>query len=146
MFRWLGLRLEFTGGLVVLITSILTTINKNSISSGQAGLAISYALSITQILMWMVRSMSEFEANIISVERIKEYCKFDVSEQELPWEIKATKPSAEWPSTGNVEFKDFSVKYRKDLEPVLKNFNLKINGSQKIGIVGRTGAGELNRK
>ena len=73
MSRWLGLRLEFTGILIVVITSLLAVLNKNNISPGQAGLSITYALSITQILMWMVRTVSDFETNIISVERIKEY-------------------------------------------------------------------------
>jgi len=66
------LRLEFTGILIVAITSLLAVLNKNNISPGQAGLSITYALSITQILMWMVRTVSDFETNIISVERIKE--------------------------------------------------------------------------
>jgi ABC-type multidrug transport system fused ATPase/permease subunit len=73
MSRWLGLRLELTGILIVVITSLLAVLNKNNISPGQAGLSITYALSITQILMWMVRTVSDFETNIISVERIKEY-------------------------------------------------------------------------
>ncbi len=66
------MRLEFTGILIVAITSLLAVLNKNNISPGQAGLSITYALSITQILMWMVRTVSDFETNIISVERIKE--------------------------------------------------------------------------
>jgi ABC-type branched-subunit amino acid transport system ATPase component len=140
--RWLALRLEFTGSLVVVITSILTVLNKNNMSSGQAGLSISYALSITQILMWMVRTFSDFEANIISVERIKEYCNFDDSLKELDWEIYDTKPELEWPQNGNIQFIDYSVKYRKDLDFVLKDFNLTINAADKIGIVGRTGAGK----
>ncbi len=66
------MRLEFTGILIVAITSLLAVLNKNNISPGQAGLSITYALSITHILMWMVRTVSDFETNIISVERIKE--------------------------------------------------------------------------
>ena len=52
---------------------MLTVLKRDSISSGQAGLSISYAISVTQLLMWMVRTFSKFEAHIISVERIKEY-------------------------------------------------------------------------
>lgn len=140
--RWLGLRLEFTGSLIIVFVSLLTVLNKENISSGQAGLSISYALSITQILMWMVRTISDFETNIISVERIKEYCNFDDILKELDWEINSTKPDLNWPSNGNIQFIDYSVKYRKDLDFVLKDFNLIINGADKIGIVGRTGAGK----
>lgn len=126
-----------------MITSILAVLNKNNITSGEAGLAITYALSITQILMWMVRTFSEFEAHIISVERIKEYCNFDEKDKELEWhnETILTKKD-KWPSNGNIKFIDYSVKYRDNLDYVLKNLNLEIFGGQKIGIAGRTGAGK----
>lgn len=57
---------------MVVLTSLLAVLKKDSISPGEAGLSITYALSITQVLMWMVRTFSDFETHIISVERIKE--------------------------------------------------------------------------
>ncbi|KAJ1890786.1 Multidrug resistance-associated protein 1, partial [Coemansia sp. IMI 209127] len=56
----------------------------------------------------------------------------------------ATKPEEQWPSTGKIEFRNFSMKYREDLELVLKDINLTINPGEKIGIVGRTGAGKTS--
>lgn len=47
-----------------------------------------------------------------------------------------------WPTEGKIEFKNFSCKYRPDLENALENINLTIKGGRKIGIVGRTGAGK----
>ena len=86
--RWLGLRLEITGSLIIVFVSFLTVLNKNNISSGQAGLSISYALSITQILMWMVRTISDFETNIISIT----LSLHDGTEMEICWSCYANLP------------------------------------------------------
>ncbi|KAJ2644545.1 hypothetical protein GGF44_000566, partial [Coemansia sp. RSA 1694] len=51
-------------------------------------------------------------------------------------------PSAEWPPNGKLELRDFSMKYAAHLEYALKDINLTINPGEKIGIVGRTGAGK----
>ncbi|KAJ2216206.1 hypothetical protein EV179_001444 [Coemansia sp. RSA 487] len=56
----------------------------------------------------------------------------------------AVKPSSDWPSEGTIEFRNFSMKYHNDLEYALKNINLTIKPGEKIGIVGRTGAGKTS--
>ncbi|KAJ2254262.1 Multidrug resistance-associated protein 1 [Coemansia sp. RSA 455] len=61
---------------------------------------------------------------------------------EAPYVIDSCRPSAQWPSNGKIEFRDFSMKYSADLNYALKNVNLTINPGEKIGIVGRTGAGK----
>lgn len=82
---------------------------------------------------------AEFETNITSVERIKEYCE---TPHESEYRIESTKPKETWPEQGKIDFNEFSVKYRQELENVLTNLNLSINPGEKIGIVGRTGAGK----
>ena len=72
---------------------------------------------------------AEFESNIISVERIKEYCE---TPHEAEWTIEATKPSKEWPQEGKIDFVDYSVKYRDELDFVLKNINITIQGGEKV--------------
>uniref|UniRef100_A0A1X7VVN1 ABC-type glutathione-S-conjugate transporter n=1 Tax=Amphimedon queenslandica TaxID=400682 RepID=A0A1X7VVN1_AMPQE len=77
--RWLAIRLEFLGNLIILFASLFAVLQRNysgvfgSISPGIAGLSISYALQVTQALNWMVRMTSELETNIVAVERTKEY-------------------------------------------------------------------------
>lgn len=82
---------------------------------------------------------SDIESNIVSVERIKEYTD---ATQEAPWEIPNKNPPRNWPETGAVQFKDYAVRYRPELDLVLKGINFNIRGGEKIGIVGRTGAGK----
>ncbi|KRY16864.1 Multidrug resistance-associated protein 1, partial [Trichinella patagoniensis] len=93
---------------------------------------------ITQTLNWVVRMNSDLETNIVSVERIKEYI-------ELPSEaslVSACRPPPDWPNAGMVEFKNYSMRYRAELEPALKNISFVVQPREKVGIVGRTGAGK----
>jgi ATP-binding cassette subfamily C (CFTR/MRP) protein 1 len=82
---------------------------------------------------------AEFESNVTSVERIKEYFE---TPHEAKWEIKDKKPKDQWPENGRIEFNNFSVKYREELDFVLSDINCKIEPGEKVGIVGRTGAGK----
>ncbi|KAJ2583223.1 Transporter of the ATP-binding cassette (ABC) [Coemansia sp. RSA 1836] len=63
-------------------------------------------------------------------------------EAEAPYIVDSCRPSAEWPPNGKLELRDFSMKYAAHLEYALKDINLTINPGEKIGIVGRTGAGK----
>ncbi|CAF1691439.1 unnamed protein product, partial [Adineta ricciae] len=51
-------------------------------------------------------------------------------------------PPSDWPSCGSIEFRNYTLRYRPELEPVLNNLNLIIERNEKIGIIGRTGAGK----
>ncbi|KRY16863.1 Multidrug resistance-associated protein 1, partial [Trichinella patagoniensis] len=138
--RWLATRLELIGNLLVFFTASYAVYSRDSHSSsvGMVGLAVTYALLITQTLNWVVRMNSDLETNIVSVERIKEYI-------ELPSEaslVSACRPPPDWPNAGMVEFKNYSMRYRAELEPALKNISFVVQPREKVGIVGRTGAGK----
>ena len=81
----------------------------------------------------------EVETNIVSVERVLEYSNLKPEALEV---VSKNRPKISWPSQGAVEFNNYSTRYREDLDPVLKNINLKFKGHEKIGVVGRTGAGK----
>ncbi|KII89764.1 hypothetical protein PLICRDRAFT_39929 [Plicaturopsis crispa FD-325 SS-3] len=138
--RWLGVRLDFLGSLLAFVVALLTVGTRFTISPSQTGLTLSYILSVQQAFGWMVRQSAEVENDMNSVERIVYYAK-DI-EQEPPHEIPETKPAAPWPSQGQVEITDAVLKYRPELPPVLKGLSMLVKGGEKIGIVGRTGAGK----
>ncbi|CAH1794809.1 unnamed protein product, partial [Owenia fusiformis] len=137
--RWLAIRLELVGNCIVLFAALFAVIGRDHLSAGIVGLSITYALNITQTLNWMVRMTSELETNIVAVERVKEYSE---TPTEADWIVEDNRPSEAWPEQGVVEFTDYSTRYREGLDLVLKGISCKINAGEKVGIVGRTGAGK----
>ncbi|XP_054850774.1 multidrug resistance-associated protein 1-like isoform X1 [Eublepharis macularius] len=137
--RWLAVRLEYVGNGIVLFAALFAVMARHSLSPGLVGLSILYALQITTYLNWLVRMSSEMETNIVAVERVKEYSE---KEKEAEWTMKHAAPPSGWPQEGKVEFHGYGLRYRDDMDLVLKNINITINGGEKVGIVGRTGAGK----
>uniref|UniRef100_A0A8C7R9N7 ATP-binding cassette, sub-family C (CFTR/MRP), member 2 n=1 Tax=Oncorhynchus mykiss TaxID=8022 RepID=A0A8C7R9N7_ONCMY len=136
--RWLAIRLEFLGNLVVFFSALLAVIARDSLDSGLVGLSISYALNVTQTLNWLVRMTSELETNIVAVERVSEYTEM---ENEADW-VSGIRPPEKWPEAGRLRFENFKVRYRPELDLVLHGITCDIDSTEKIGIVGRTGAGK----
>ncbi|XP_073096660.1 ATP-binding cassette sub-family C member 2 [Manis javanica] len=136
--RWLAVRLELVGNLIVFFSSLLMVIYRDSLSGDTVGFVLSNALNITQTLNWLVRTSSEIETNIVAVERINEYIKV---ENEAPW-VTDKRPPAGWPSKGEIQFSDYQVRYRPELDLVLKGITCNMRSAEKIGVVGRTGAGK----
>ncbi|KIW27349.1 uncharacterized protein PV07_07093 [Cladophialophora immunda] len=140
--RWLAVRLEFIGSVIILaaaVFAIISVTTGSGLTAGMVGLAMSYALQITQSLNWIVRQTVEVETNIVSVERVLEYANLP---SEAPDVIFKSRPSIGWPAQGQITFKNYSTRYREGLDPVLKDINLNIKAHEKIGVVGRTGAGK----
>uniref|UniRef100_A0A9J7ZL09 ABC-type glutathione-S-conjugate transporter n=2 Tax=Cyprinus carpio TaxID=7962 RepID=A0A9J7ZL09_CYPCA len=137
--RWLGVNLEFLGNGIVLAASILSVMAKGTLSPGMVGLAVSHSLQVTGFLSWIVRSWTDVENNIVSVERVKEYAD---TPKEAAWSIEGSSLPPSWPQKGAIEFQDYGLQYRKGLELALKGISVHIKEREKIGIVGRTGAGK----
>ena len=146
---WLGVRLEFLGSVIICCACLAAVWEKrifpdgDEVFAGLAGLSISYALQITGSLNYGVRLGSEFEANMVSVERLRQYCKL---EAEAPRTTAADNQLVRgWPAEGKIEFQHVRLRYRPGLPLVLKDLNLTIPANSKVGIVGRTGKNRLSR-
>ncbi|CAE6433317.1 unnamed protein product [Rhizoctonia solani] len=139
--RWLAVRLELLGSCIVLAAAIfsLVALVTTGVDAGLVGLVLSYGLSTTQSLNWVVRTASEVEQNLVSVERVVNYINL---EPEAPLEIPDAAPPVGWPKNGDIEFKDYSMRYRPELPLVLKDLTMSIRSGENIGVVGRTGAGK----
>ena len=103
-YRWLAIRLELVGNLIVFFAALFAVLARGKINPATVGLSLSYALSVTQSLNWIVRMTSDLETNVVSVERVKEYSE---TPQEAPEIIPGHRPPHDWPEKGVVEFKDY---------------------------------------
>lgn len=48
------------------------------------------------------------------------------------WSVEQTAPASTWPKEGKVEFRGYGLRYREDLDLVLKNISVTINGGEKV--------------
>jgi ABC-type multidrug transport system fused ATPase/permease subunit len=138
--RWFGLRLDLMTSLLTLVTAILVVALRDQIDPSAAALSISYCINLTGLFQWAIRQSAEAENFMTSAERIHEYGQLVPESQQNSNESNVIiQPAEDWPSRGIIEFKDYTLRYRSELDPVLKNLNLRIESKEKIGVIGRTG-------
>ncbi|CAA7270432.1 unnamed protein product [Cyclocybe aegerita] len=136
--RWLGVRLDLFGNILILGIGLFAAGFRHSVNPAKIGVVLSYTLGITQMFSDMVSQFAQNEQNMNAVERILHY-------SELPQEgdvSSPTDPPPTWPTEGRIEFTDVELAYREGLPLVLKGVSFEIKSREKIGIVGRTGAGK----
>lgn len=138
--RWLGSTLAVLAFCMVLVISLLCVFRIFNISAASTGLLLTYVINVTGIMSMMMRALTQVENEFNSVERLNHYA-FDLV-QEAPYEIPENDPPASWPENGRIKFDHVNMKYRPELPYVLKDINLDIQKTEKIGFCGRTGAGK----
>ncbi|KAG1678463.1 Multidrug resistance-associated protein 1 [Nymphon striatum] len=136
---WVAVVLQIIGSVMVFFTALFAALARETLNPAVVGLTVNYASSITMTLYFLVRSAGIVESNIVSVERLLEYTKLP---QEADWDIAHTKPNKSWPRGGTITFADYQTRYREGLDLVLKGINVDVKSCEKVGIVGRTGAGK----
>ncbi|GEQ67234.1 hypothetical protein JCM33374_g898 [Metschnikowia sp. JCM 33374] len=140
--RWLSMRLQFIAALIVLFSSMLILYGVyigKGLSPSMVGFLMTYVFSSTSTLNAIIRLWAEVETKAVSLERLIEYGNLP---SEADMIIEDNRPDSHWPASGEIHFKDYSTRYRENLDPVLKNIYLDIKPAEKVGIVGRTGAGK----
>lgn len=136
--RWFAVRLDAICAIFVIVVAFGSLILAKTLDAGQVGLALSYALTLMGTFQWCVRQSAEVENMMISVERVMEYTDL---EKEAPWEYPKRPPPA-WPHEGVIVFDNVNFTYSLDGPVVLKHLTALIKSREKVGIVGRTGAGK----
>ncbi|CAI9089674.1 OLC1v1024292C1 [Oldenlandia corymbosa var. corymbosa] len=142
--RWLTIRLETLGGIMIWMTATFAVMQNGKAGNHVAfastmGLLLSYSLNITNLLSNVLRQASRAENSLNAVERVGTYIDLP---SEAPDIIESNRPPPGWPSSGLIRFEDVVLRYRPGLPPVLRGLSFKISPCQKVGIVGRTGAGK----
>ncbi|NWT64717.1 MRP7 protein, partial [Prunella himalayana] len=148
VMEWLDIRLQMIGVAVVTAIAGIAIIQhqKQLGNPGLVGLALSYALSVTNLLSGLISSFTHTEMMMVSVERTEEYTTdIPMEPQDRLVQVKAqmcSQVSADWPSKGLVEFQQVVLAYRAGLPNALDGVSFTVYPGEKLGIVGRTGSGK----
>ncbi|KAE9112320.1 Multidrug resistance-associated protein 1 [Phytophthora fragariae] len=136
---WFQIRMELVAcGVVMAVVSCLVYLH-DYLSPGLVGVAFTYALSIDSRLARLVHVWSWLEIEMTSPERIMAYASIPPEGQQSILPIEPTQP---WPNAGKITFENVVFSYKQSGKPVLKGLSFDIRKNEKIGIVGRTGAGK----
>lgn len=136
--RWLFLRLESTNNLTLLLVTL--GCHLLSIEKDKGGYAILCSLLVNGSMSWCAMYSAEIESNIISAERLFHY--WTELDREANLINENDKLLKEWPNKGEIKMQNLCMRYRPGLPLVLDNLSVEIKAGDKIGIVGRTGAGK----
>ncbi|KAI5461280.1 P-loop containing nucleoside triphosphate hydrolase protein [Mariannaea sp. PMI_226] len=136
--RWLSVRIDMIGTLLVFTVAILVVTSRFSINPSIGGLVLSYILSIVGMMQFSVRQLAEVENAMNAVERLYYYG--TELEEEAP--LHTVELRKEWPERGEIVFDNVEMRYRDGLPLVLQGLTMHVKGGERVGIVGRTGAGK----
>ncbi|GFS27777.1 multidrug resistance-associated protein 4 [Elysia marginata] len=138
--RWLSIRLDWMTVTFIACVVYSAVLAADDMDAGFVGLSVVYTMGLLGLLQWTTRQSVEVENQMISVERVLQYTRLPI---EADLESKpGQKPPDTWPSSGSLQAKGVSLRYSPSAPFVLKDINFQIQGGEKIGIVGRTGAGK----
>eukprot|EP00762_Andalucia_godoyi_P000869 ANDGO_03846.mRNA.1 ABC transporter C family member 10 len=165
--RWLDFWLGFLNAFLMGFSAMFLVLARNgdgetsSIDPSDAGLVLTSAASVLGLLNFAVFLAAMVESGLNSVDRILHYDSLPVEPPaRLPFPVEpgtaAAAPTTTrtttamalektvltWPNTGHLEFRNVVMRYRPQLEPVLRGINLDVRAGNSVGIVGRTGAGK----
>jgi ABC-type multidrug transport system fused ATPase/permease subunit len=132
--RWMGWRMALVGGFFsTVVAAIILLLD---VDASLAGFALSFALEYGSTVIWTIRHYTSLELDMNAAERIIEYSNLKTES------LEGADPPAAWPSEGRLEVNDLVVAYAPELPPVLKGLTFRVERNERIGVVGRTGAGK----
>ncbi|XP_077090601.1 ATP-binding cassette sub-family C member 9 isoform X4 [Siphateles boraxobius] len=136
--RWLEVRTDYLGAVIVLTAAVAAI--WTSSQSGLVGLGLTYALTVTNYLNWVVRNLADLEVQMAAVKKVNSFLSTESENYEGSMDVSQV--PEDWPQHGEIKIHDLCVRYDCLLKPVLKHVNAHINPGQKVGICGRTGSGK----
>ncbi|XP_039647952.1 ATP-binding cassette sub-family C member 9 isoform X1 [Perca fluviatilis] len=140
--RWLEVRTDYLGAVIVLTAAgaAIWSLRYGLHSGGLVGLGLTYALTVTNYLNWVVRNLADLEVQMAAVKKVNSF--LGTESENYEGSMDASQVPENWPQNGEIKIQELCVRYDPMLKPVLKHVNMFIEPGQKVGICGRTGSGK----
>ncbi|XP_068162592.1 ATP-binding cassette sub-family C member 9 [Antennarius striatus] len=140
--RWLEVRTDYLGAVIVLTAAgaSIWSLHYGLPSGGQVGLGLTYALTVTNYLNWVVRNLADLEVQMAAVKKVNSF--LSTESENYDGSMDTSQVPDNWPQHGEIKIQDLCVRYDPMLKPVLKHVNAYVEPGQKVGICGRTGSGK----
>ncbi|XP_070537476.1 ATP-binding cassette sub-family C member 5-like [Ptychodera flava] len=138
--RWAGVRPDSIAIMTAFLTGLMAVLSRGMVSPTLVGVALSYSVQFTGQFQFGIRLAGDAESSMTSVERIYHYLKTLTTEE--PLETHNNRPPDNWPSHGRIHVENLAIRYRDNLPLALKGVTFNVGSMEKVGIVGRTGAGK----
>ncbi|XP_056131630.1 ATP-binding cassette sub-family C member 9 [Lampris incognitus] len=140
--RWLEVRTDYLGAVIVLTAAVASIWSSRYgfRAEGLVGLGLTYALTVTNYLNWVVRNLADLEVQMAAVKKVNSF--LSTESENYDGSMDASQVPEDWPQHGEIKIQDLCVRYDPMLKPVLKHVNAYITPGQKVGICGRTGSGK----
>ncbi|KAJ1941579.1 hypothetical protein EC988_006719, partial [Linderina pennispora] len=152
--NWVWLRIDYISHILSLIVCIIIIVQPTHWDSAAIGLMLMQATQMSAYMTYAGRGWTELQNNMNSVERIGYYANsLDQEEQQgvdtrreitgsADWRSPIKKAPSSWPEHGVVIIRNLSLRYRPGLPLALKDINLEVFEGERVGVVGRSGAGK----
>nr|XP_046235528.1 ATP-binding cassette sub-family C member 9 isoform X2 [Scatophagus argus] len=140
--RWLEVRTDYLGAVIVLTAAgaSIWSLHYGLPSGGLVGLGLTYALTVTNYLNWVVRNLADLEVQMAAVKKVNSF--LSTESENYEGSMDTSQVPENWPHNGEIKIQDLCVRYDPMLKPVLKHVNAYVEPGQKVGICGRTGSGK----
>ncbi|XP_071358342.1 ATP-binding cassette sub-family C member 9 isoform X3 [Trachinotus anak] len=140
--RWLEVRTDYLGAVIVLTAAgaSIWSLRYGLHSVGLVGLGLTYALTVTNYLNWVVRNLADLEVQMSAVKKVNSF--LSTESENYEGSMDTSQVPENWPQDGEIKIQGLCVRYDPMLKPVLKHVNAYIKPGQKVGICGRTGSGK----
>lgn len=134
--EWLGMQMSLVGTAFTIATVMFLLSPESAVDPGHVGFSLTFLLGLYRTMYNTIRQYTSLDRNADAISSVVKYTELKTED------LYGADVPADWPSAGQIEARSVELGYAPSLPPVLKSISFDTTAGQKVGIVGRTGAGK----